>query len=46
MRILGLAKRRMPGLEGEIVKGADHVAAMAQPEAVNARILSFLESPG
>jgi hypothetical protein len=32
----------MPALQGEIVKGADHVAGMAQPEAVNARILGFL----
>jgi pimeloyl-ACP methyl ester carboxylesterase len=39
---LRLAKRMMPALQGEIVKGADHVAAMAQPDAVNARILEFL----
>ena len=43
---LKLAKQLMPHLEGEIVKGADHTAAMAQPEAVNARILSFLKGQG
>lgn len=45
---LRLARRMMPKLDGEIVKGADHVAAMAQPEAVNARILAFLgpQAPG
>lgn len=31
-----------PGLEAEIVEGADHLAAMAQPSLVNARITSFL----
>ncbi len=39
---VALAKRRMPGLEGAVVAGADHVAAMAQPEAVNRHILEFL----
>jgi pimeloyl-ACP methyl ester carboxylesterase len=39
---LALAQRRMPGLEGAIVPDADHIAAMAQPDDVNARILSFL----
>jgi len=41
--MLQLAQRRMPGLEGEIVADADHIAAMAQPDAVNARIIEFLE---
>jgi pimeloyl-ACP methyl ester carboxylesterase len=40
---LKLARRLMPQLQGEIVEGADHVAAMAQPEAVNARLLAFLQ---
>lgn len=40
--MLKLAQERMPGLEGAIVPDADHVAAMAQPDAVNARILEFL----
>jgi pimeloyl-ACP methyl ester carboxylesterase len=39
---LALAKRRMPALKGEIVPGANHIAAMAQPEAVNREILAFL----
>lgn len=39
---LKLARRMMPTLQGEIVRGADHVAAMAQPEVVNARILEFV----
>ncbi|WP_293676722.1 alpha/beta hydrolase [uncultured Phenylobacterium sp.] len=42
---LALAKRRMPALETAIVPGADHIAAVAQPEAVNARILEFLVRP-
>jgi pimeloyl-ACP methyl ester carboxylesterase len=39
---LALALKRMPGLTGAIVPDADHIAAMAQPEDVNARILAFL----
>ena len=42
---LALAKRRMPALEGAVVEGADHIAAMAQPDAVNARTLAFLSAP-
>jgi len=41
---LALAKRRMPKLRGAVVPGADHIAAMAQPDDVNARILSFLDA--
>lgn len=41
---LDRALRRMPGLQGAIVPDADHIAAMAQPEAVNARILRFLQA--
>jgi pimeloyl-ACP methyl ester carboxylesterase len=39
---LKLAMERMPGLEGAIVPDADHIAAMAQPDEVNARIIGFL----
>jgi pimeloyl-ACP methyl ester carboxylesterase len=38
------AMERMPGLEGEVVADAHHLAAMAQPDAVNARIVAFLEA--
>ena len=41
--MLALARRRMPRLEGAIVPGADHIAAMAQPDDVNQRIIAFLE---
>jgi pimeloyl-ACP methyl ester carboxylesterase len=41
--MLALAKRRMPGLQGAIVPDADHIAAMAQPDNVDARILAFLK---
>jgi pimeloyl-ACP methyl ester carboxylesterase len=39
---LALAIKRMPALEGAIVPDADHIAAMAQPDDVNARIVAFL----
>ena len=39
---LALAKARMPALQTAIVPDADHIAAMAQPDDVNARILGFL----
>lgn len=42
--MLRLAKARMPQLETALVPAADHIAAMAQPEDVNARILKFLEA--
>jgi pimeloyl-ACP methyl ester carboxylesterase len=38
------AMTRMPGLEGEIVPDAHHLAAMSQPDAVNARIVDFLQA--
>lgn len=41
---LRTAMTRMPGLEGEIMPGAHHLAAMSQPDAVNARIVDFLTS--
>jgi pimeloyl-ACP methyl ester carboxylesterase len=37
------AMARMPGLQGEIVPDADHIAAMAQPDDVNRRIIRFLQ---
>jgi pimeloyl-ACP methyl ester carboxylesterase len=44
--MLKLAMARMPGLEGAVVPDADHIAAMAQPDEVNARIIRFLQSGG
>ncbi|MGH8445548.1 MAG: alpha/beta fold hydrolase, partial [Solimonas sp.] len=41
--MLTLAQARMPGLGGAIVPGADHIAAMAQPDDVNKRIIRFLQ---
>jgi pimeloyl-ACP methyl ester carboxylesterase len=40
--MLRLAQQRMPGLQAAIVPDADHIAAMAQPDDVNARIVRFL----
>jgi pimeloyl-ACP methyl ester carboxylesterase len=37
-----LAAERMPGLSGEIVPNAHHLAALAQPDDVNDRITRFL----
>lgn len=37
------AQALMPGLRGAIVSGADHIAALAQPDEVNARIIEFLQ---
>jgi pimeloyl-ACP methyl ester carboxylesterase len=39
---LSAAQKRMPRLQSAIVPGADHIAAMAQPDEVNARIIEFL----
>jgi pimeloyl-ACP methyl ester carboxylesterase len=36
------AQERMPGLSGAVVPNADHIAAMAQPDDVNERIIQFL----
>lgn len=41
---LDLAKRRMPGLTGAVITDAHHIAALAQPEDVNRRILEFLDA--
>jgi pimeloyl-ACP methyl ester carboxylesterase len=40
---LKLAQARMPQLEAAIVPDADHIAAMAQPDDVDARIIQFLQ---
>jgi pimeloyl-ACP methyl ester carboxylesterase len=40
--MLRLAQARMPGLQSATVPDADHIAAMAQPDDVNARIIGFL----
>ena len=40
------ARRLMPDIQAELVPGADHIAAMAQPDWVNARIIAFLRSEG
>jgi pimeloyl-ACP methyl ester carboxylesterase len=40
---LKLAQARMPELAGAIVPDADHIAAMAQPDDVNGRIVRFLQ---
>jgi len=42
---LDLARARMPALDTALVTDADHIAAMAQPEDVNRRIVAFLR-PG
>ena len=41
--MLQRAASLMPALTAEIVPDADHIAAMAQPDAVSARILRFLD---
>jgi len=42
--MLALAQRRMPGLTGAVIADAHHLAALAQPEDVNRRILEFLRN--
>jgi pimeloyl-ACP methyl ester carboxylesterase len=44
-KTLKRAMTRMPGLSGEIVPGAHHLAAQSSPEAVNKLILQFLLRP-
>jgi len=41
---LALAIARVPDLTGAVIANADHIAAMAQPDDVNARVLEFLGS--
>jgi pimeloyl-ACP methyl ester carboxylesterase len=36
------ARAMKPGIETELIPGADHIAAMAQPDAVNAKLATFL----
>ncbi len=43
---LAVAKARMPPLTCELVPGADHIAALSQPEQVNTRLLRFLKGEG
>ena len=40
--LLRRAQARMPALEGKIIPGAHHIAAMAKPDEINARIVEFL----
>lgn len=39
---LARARQMKPGIDADIVPGADHIAAMAQPAWVNARLAAFL----
>jgi pimeloyl-ACP methyl ester carboxylesterase len=43
---LRLAQQRMPSLQAHMVPGAHHMAAMAKPAEVNARIIRFLGQEG
>ena len=36
------AQERMPGLTGAVIPNASHLAAMAQPDDVNERMIRFL----
>jgi pimeloyl-ACP methyl ester carboxylesterase len=40
--VLTAARRLMPSVTVAIIPNAHHVAAVAQPEAVNAQLLDFL----
>ena len=39
-----LAQQRMPSLQAHMIPGAHHMAAMAKPAEVNARLIQFLVS--
>ena len=41
--VLRRAQGRMPTLEARIIPDAHHIAAMARPDEVNARIIEFLQ---
>jgi pimeloyl-ACP methyl ester carboxylesterase len=41
--MLTRARDRMPTLEGEIIPHAHHIAAMAQPDEIDTRIIGFLK---
>jgi pimeloyl-ACP methyl ester carboxylesterase len=38
---IALAKSRLPGLSGDVIAGADHLASLSAPDEVNERILRF-----
>ncbi|MEO8679856.1 MAG: alpha/beta hydrolase [Vicinamibacterales bacterium] len=42
---LARALAAMPGLQAEIVPGANHMAALTRPDEVSARIVAFLQAP-
>jgi pimeloyl-ACP methyl ester carboxylesterase len=44
-KVLERARRHMPGIQTAIIPGAHHLAALARPDEVNARILAFLKAP-
>lgn len=39
---IALAKSLVPDLTGAVISGADHLASISQPEAVNRHVLNFL----
>lgn len=41
-KVLQRARQKMPQLQGQLLPGAHHLAAMSQPAEVNAQILRFL----
>ena len=41
--VLKRARKRMPSLEAHMIPNAHHIAAMARPDEVNARIIQFLQ---
>jgi pimeloyl-ACP methyl ester carboxylesterase len=43
MKVLERAKRLIPEVETELIKGGGHVFPLDQAEATNARILKFLK---
>ncbi|KRA17401.1 alpha/beta fold hydrolase [Lysobacter sp. Root604] len=45
-KTLRRALARMPGLSGEVIPGAHHLAALAKPDEVNRLLLSFLQASG
>lgn len=38
------ARRLLPGIQAEIVPGANHIAAMTNPEVVNQYIMQFFQA--
>jgi pimeloyl-ACP methyl ester carboxylesterase len=41
---IAIAEARLPGLRGDVIPNADHLASLSAPAAVNARVLQFLAS--